>query len=39
MILEALRIMLVGMLGIFIVMGLIIGAISLLRRFGNTSEK
>lgn len=35
MIIEALRIMLFGMLGIFVVMGLIISVISLLKRFAG----
>ncbi len=35
MITQALQVMLFGMLGIFIVMGLIILVISLLKKFGN----
>lgn len=35
MIVQALQIMLFGMLGIFLVMGIIILVVSLLRRFGN----
>lgn len=35
MILEALRVMLFGMLGIFVVMGLIILVINLLSKLGN----
>ncbi len=39
MIVDALQIMLFGMLGIFVVMGLIIGAIKLLGSFGGKSEE
>ncbi len=38
MIAQALEVMLFGMLGIFIVMGLMIGIVSLLRRFGNKKK-
>jgi hypothetical protein len=38
MIVQALQIMLFGMLGIFVVMGLIIVTIKVLERFGNNSE-
>ena len=39
MIMESLRVMLFGMVGIFVVMGVIVLALFLLKRFGSKKKK
>ena len=39
MIFESLRVLLFGMLGIFVVMGIIVCSLTLLNRFGGSGEE
>jgi Na+-transporting methylmalonyl-CoA/oxaloacetate decarboxylase gamma subunit len=39
MILESLRVLLTGMAGIFFVMGLLVGTLTLMRRFSRKEEE